>query len=442
MKRVILLVAVLAAALSWAACSSTASAPAAAAAPQAGEGASDENMVPYFEADPTFPKPLPNNWAYGAVVGVAVDAQQRVWIIHRPSMMTRERNAADGVASYCCYPAPPIIVYDQAGNFVKAWGPIRKATRGQAVGDGGTTNAPATGGPPAATIGGDIDDPKWKDHWPESEHGIHVDYKGFVWTGGNGQKDSRILKFDENGKFIMQIGNYSPYGTKGPGHDGGPDSSDTKNLNKPTTMAVDPKTDEIYVADGYGNRRLIVFDANTGAYKRHWGAYGNPPDDKDPYNATRGNTDKTYDPKIVSKQFGRATHGTALSTDGHVYVADRPNHRVQAFTLPGSSSAKVFTDRNARGTGAAGAVVVSPDQRWLYITGQPELTGLDRPPVGSEEGGILRNIQRLSRWFLRGPRHRRGRQGEHLHGRDADRPARAAVPLQGNAPAPKQDWVD
>ena len=435
MKRWLLVTAVLVSVLPWVGCSGSAPAPAAAPAAEAGAAASDDSMVPYFEADPSFPKPLPNNWAYGAVVGVAVDATDRVWIIHRPSMMTRERNAADGVSSYCCNPAPPIVVYDKDGNFVKAWGPIRNAPRGEAVGDVGTPG-------PAATRGGEIADPQWKDHWPESEHGIHVDYKGFVWTGGNGQKDSRVLKFDENGKFIMQIGNFQPYGIKGTGHDGGPDSSDLKNLNKPTTMAVDPATNELFVADGYGNRRLIVFDADTGQHKRHWGAYGNPPDDKDKYNATRGGTDKTYDPKIVSKQFGRATHGTALSKDGHVYVADRPNHRIQAFTFAGKYEGEVFTDRRARGTGAAGAVVVSHDQKWLYVTDSQNswvwiIRRSDLKKVGhfgtssGYPGGFfaVHDIDVDSKGNIY--------TGETLTGRRVQR-----FIYKGLRPAPKQDWVD
>ena len=312
----------------------------------------DADLIPIFEIDPMWPKPLPNNWVTGGVVGVSVDDQDRVWIMHRPSFIAaNERAAADGNASICCFPAPPVLVFDQAGNLVESWGPQRD---------------PANPGSAIAEDTGPV--PGWE-QWAQSEHGIHIDHKGFVWTGGNGQKDSRVLKFTQDGDFVMQIGNYAPYGTTGPGHDGGPDSHDTQNLNKPSKAVVDPSTNEVFIADGYGNRRVIVFDADTGEYKRHWGAYGNPPDDTDTYNATRGGVDATYDPEIASKQFGRATHGIALSRDGMVYVADRTNNRVQAFETDGTFVAEGFIDRNARGFGSAFDVALSvdPQQRFLYV---------------------------------------------------------------------------
>ena len=112
--------------------------------------------------------------------------------------------------------------------------------------------------------------------WPDNEHGMFVDYKDNVWIGGNGEKDTNILKFSKSGKFLLQIGHH--------GKTGG--SNDTENLNRPAGIYVYPKTNEVFVADGYGNRRVIVFDADTGAYKRHWGAYGNKPDDSVPRTRT------------------------------------------------------------------------------------------------------------------------------------------------------------
>ena len=308
--------------------------------------------VPVFEVDPTWPKPLPNNWVIGGVVGVSVDPMDRIWIMHRPSFIAaNERAAADGLSSVCCFPAPPVLAFDQSGNLVKAWGPQRKpSSPGSAISES-TEIVPG-----------------WE-HWAQSEHGIYVDYKGFVWTGGNGQKDSRVLKFTQDGKFVMEIGGFAPYGTNGPGHDGGPDSHDTKYFNKPATMVVDPGTDELYVADGYGNRRVIVFDANTGEYKRHWGAYGNEPDENDTYNDRRGGVDTDYDPNIVSTQFGRATHGVRVSSDGtRVYVADRTNNRVQAFRTDGTYLSEGFIDRYALGFGSAFDLALSPDpeQRFIY----------------------------------------------------------------------------
>ena len=156
--------------------------------------------------------------------------------------------------------------------------------------------------------------------WPQSEHGLYVDYKDNVWIGGNGPQDHQILKFTQDGQFLLQIGRQGM--SKG--------SNDTANLNKPTTMTVDPDADEVYVADGYGNRRVIVFDADTGEYQCHWGVYGNRPDDTDSYNGSGATVGDDYDPdKPPSRQFSRAVHGVAISKDRLVYVADRVNNRIQ-----------------------------------------------------------------------------------------------------------------
>ena len=160
---------------------------------------------------------------------------------------------------------------------------------------------------------------------------------------------------------------------EGQGPTGGPDSYDTQNVNRPTKAFVDPATNEVYVSDGYGNRRVIVFDADTGAFKRFWGAYGKPPNDKDPYNV---NNDanfccvaEDYDPGIVAQSFGRAVHAVAVSNDGLVYVADRTNNRIQVFHKDGTFVKEGFIDRYARGTGSASDVAFSadPDQRFLYV---------------------------------------------------------------------------
>jgi hypothetical protein len=185
---------------------------------------------PRMQVDPAWPKPLPNNWILGQVAGVAVDAQDHVWIIQRPGSLTPdERGAALAPPrSKCCVPAPPIIEFDPEGNVVQAWG-----------------------GP-----GQGYD-------WFTSEHGISVDPKGFVWVGGNGENGGQVLKFTRDGRFVLQIGHSAR----------GAASNDTTRLGRPADTMLDPETNELFVADGYGNHRVIVFDADTGAYKRHWGAY-------------------------------------------------------------------------------------------------------------------------------------------------------------------------
>ena len=178
--------------------------------------------VPKFVVDPSWPH-IPNGWTLGQVSSAAADADGNIWIIHR------SRTVKPGVKT-----GPPVMEFDPAGNYIQGWG-------GQS-GDGYT--------------------------WPSTEHGITVDYKGNVWISGNGN-DDQILKFTKDGKFLMQIGHAAQKKT----------NADTTSLWKPADVFVYPKTNEIFVADGYGNKRVIVFDADTGAYKRMWGAFGNTPMD-------------------------------------------------------------------------------------------------------------------------------------------------------------------
>ncbi|MGD0136980.1 MAG: hypothetical protein ABSE57_33470, partial [Bryobacteraceae bacterium] len=182
--------------------------------------------VPKFEPDPSWPKQLPNNWMLGQVGGIFVDSHDHIWVTSRPRTLDNNDKyaALDPPQADCCIPSPPVLEFDAAGNLIQSWG-----------------------GPS-------------KDYeWPDNEHGMFVDYKDNVWIGGNGPKDTNILKFSQSGKFLLQIGHH--------GKTGG--SNDTENLNRPAGIYVYPKTNEVFVADGYGNRRVIVFDADTGAYKRH-----------------------------------------------------------------------------------------------------------------------------------------------------------------------------
>jgi sugar lactone lactonase YvrE len=294
-------------------------------------------QAPRFVVDPMWPKPLPNHWVIGATIGVAVDSEDHVWIIHREgSLEAKEKYATwNPPASKCCAPAPPVLEFNQAGDLIGHWG-----------GPGQGYN------------------------WPVSNHGIDVDFKGNVWIGGNGRgqqasalpadesrmgrgpvHDSMVLKFTQSGKFLMQIGKPNQ----------GAGSNDPDNLKLPAKTLVDPKTNELYVADGYGNRRVIVFDADTGKYKRHWGAYGHKPDDTQlpPYNPK--------DPP--SQQFRTPVHGLILSNDGLLYVCDRTNNRIQAFKTDGTYLKEVFIEKETLGDGAAFDVAISrdPQQRYLYV---------------------------------------------------------------------------
>jgi DNA-binding beta-propeller fold protein YncE len=273
-------------------------------------------LAPMFEVDPLWPKPLPNHWRIGSAIGVAVDGQDRVWVLHRPdSLQPKEVYAAQSPpAAKCCLPAPPVLVFDQAGNLVGSWG-----------------------GPGAGF------------EWPQSNHGITVDYKGNVWIGGNGADDAQVLKFTQSGQLLLQIGRS--------GQSQG--SNDTANLRRPAKVFVDPADDEVYVADGYGNRRVAVFDADTGAYKRHWGAYGNRPDDTEL---------GPYDPAApVAQQFRTPVHCAELAHDGLLYVCDRTNDRIQVFRKDGSFVREAFIEKETRGDGAVFDIAFSSDSDQKYV---------------------------------------------------------------------------
>ncbi len=280
--------------------------------------AGEADKLPQFLVDPFWPKPLPNNWILGQVANVHVDKRDHVWIIHRPNTLTdREVGAKQNPPiSKCCIAAPPVLEFDQSGNLVRSWG-----------------------GP-----GKGFD-------WPTTEHGIRVDNNDFVWIGGNGEKDNQLLKFTLDGRFVMQIGR--------PGQNTG--SDDKKNLGKPADIAVDEQAREVYVADGYGNRRIVVFDSETGAYKRHWGAYGKPPRDG-PVPAY-----KPSDPP--SQDFGSPVHCVRFSRDNLVYVCDRVNNRYQVFRKDGTFLSESFFEKNTLLNGSVSALVFSrdPEERLIYM---------------------------------------------------------------------------
>ncbi len=278
--------------------------------------AAAQGKMPRFEPDPSWPKPLPNNWMIGQVSGTAVDARDHVWILHRPRTLDEHDKYGALKKGDCCIPAPPVIEFDPAGNVVSSWG------------------GPGEGY-----------------EWPDNEHGIFVDAKDNVWITGNGDKDAQILKFTRAGKFVLQIGRH--------GKSGG--SNDTANLGRPAGLVVNPGTNEVFVADGYGNRRVVVYDAETGAYKRHWGAYGNRPDDSAPRT-------RVYE-GAGSPQFN-LVHGIRISSDGLVYVGDRVNNRVQVFQLDGKFVKEVYIERQTEaGEGTAFDIAFSRDkaQQFFYV---------------------------------------------------------------------------
>jgi DNA-binding beta-propeller fold protein YncE len=331
--------------------------------------------APMFEVDPLWPKPLPNDWVLGQAIGVAVDAEDHVWIVHRGdaslNIMTEGSNrtgptwtitsdqpwialpgasrggtgtgtlafsltgatpetpatgrltvtvtgpsALKDAPSICCTGAPPVLEFDRDGNLIGSWG------------------GPGQGY-----------------EWPGANHGITVDHKGNVWIGGNDPKDAHVLKFTQQGRFLLQVGH--------PGRNAG--SHDRENFWRAAKVSVDPATNEAYVADGYGNRRVAVIDADTGAFKRYWGAYGNAPDDTNI---------GPYDPDAPrARQFRTPVHCADVSADGHVYVCDRANNRIQVFRRDGTFVDEVVIAPRTRGDGSVWDIAFSrdPGQTFLYV---------------------------------------------------------------------------
>jgi DNA-binding beta-propeller fold protein YncE len=299
--------------------------------------------VPVFRVDPSWPK-VPAQWKLGDASSVAVDAQDNVWVLHRPRTLP---------VAQASMAAPPVLIFDSSGSFIRAWG----------------------------GAGSDYE-------WPQREHGIHIDSKGYVWIGGNNCParalaglqpvgDDQILKFTLEGKFVMQIGRASQ--SKG--------NADTRNFHQPADAVVYAKTNELFVADGYGNHRVIVLDADSGQFKRMWGAFGNRPADKD----------ECPPPSLNSVPDGPGpeqfsiVHAIRVSNDGIVYVADRENRRVQTFTLEGK-----FLKQLVRASAPFArdlALSRDPEQQFLYVGGGNDIVVVNRKTLEIvttiQGGGVL-----------------------------------------------------
>ena len=273
--------------------------------------------APKFKVEPAWPKELPNNWIMGQVGGMAVDRHDNIWVLQRPSTDTVDElgGSLTPPRSQCCMPTPPVLEFDSQGNLLQSWG-----------------------GP-----GEGFD-------WPKIEHGIYVGKDDNVWIGGNGPADRQILKFTNDGHFLIQIGHSSA---------DPPNSLRTDILGRPAGIEVDAEAHEVYIADGYMNKRVIVFDSDKGTFKRLWGAYGKPPNDVDP---------GTYDPKApADQQFRNPVHCVHISRDGLVYVCDRVNDRMQVFTKQGAF-VKEFTLRTQTlGMGSVWQFAFSIDEKQKYL---------------------------------------------------------------------------
>jgi DNA-binding beta-propeller fold protein YncE len=275
---------------------------------------------PAYKVDASWPKELPNNWIMGQVGGVAVDKQDHIWVLQRPSSNTKDDLGAaqNPPVAECCVSAPPVLVFDAEGNLLKSWG-----------------------GPAAGY------------DWPNNEHSIFVDQSGNVWITGNGAKDRQAIKVSSDGaKLLLEIGHPSAEPMN---------NANTAILGRPAGIEVDEGAHEVYIADGYLNRRVIVFDSETGAFKRMWGAYGKPPSDADliPYGA--GDS--------PSPLFHNPLHSVHISRDGLVYVCDRVNNRIQVFTKDGKFQKEFIWRPKTLGNGSAYDLAFSsdPSQKYLLV---------------------------------------------------------------------------
>jgi hypothetical protein len=276
------------------------------AQPAAAEG-------PEFKVDPSWPKTLPKNWIMGQVGGMTVDAQDNIWVNQRPRSLTKDEAGAvqNPPQSKCCAPAPSVLVFNTAGDVVKSWG-----------------------GP-----GEGYD-------WPEQEHALRLDGKGNVFLAGNGAKDQMLLKFTVDGKFVKQLGKLGePAGSKV-----------TTMVGRVADIFYDGPANELYLADGYGNHRVMVVDADTLGFKRMWGAYGKPPaDDNIPM----------YNP--ASPQFANPVHCVKIASDGLVYVCDRSNNRIQVFQKNGAFVKEFVFDKESRQSGSTWDLQFWPDKNNTYM---------------------------------------------------------------------------
>jgi DNA-binding beta-propeller fold protein YncE len=288
--------------------------------------------IPTFEVDASWPR-FDGNWIFGSIGGVFVDpTNDHVWVLNRPRTLQPDENYAAQTppVADCCVPPPYVMEFTEDGRYVKGseWG------------------GPGSGY-----------------EWPQNEHGLFIDPKGNFWIASNGKGDAQVLKFSREKKFLLQIGRS--------GKSAG--SNDESNFASPTKAFYYPKTNEVFVSDGYINRRVAVFDAETGKYKRHWGAYGKRPDDS----ASRARTADGPPPD----QFN-LPHDVLISQDDLVYVADRSNNRIQVFRPDGTFVKEAFVAREVlTPTGTVVTMAFSSDkaQQFLYVTsGDQKVRILDR----------------------------------------------------------------
>ena len=281
--------------------------------------AAAETAMPQFQVDPFWPKPLPNNWILGQVSGIATDKYDRIWVVHRPGSLTPRERAAEQnpPEAKCCVAAPPVLRVRPVRQSGPHLGRSRsRATNGPRASTAFSSTTTISSGSPATAR-------------------RTANCSSSPWTASSSCRSASRARATT--------------------------AIRPTRLGSPADVAVDVAAKEVFAADGYGNRRVVVFDSETGAYKRHWGAYGN--------NAER-REDARYDPaKPPSQQFGNPVHCIRIDKDGLVYVCDRTNNRLQIFRKDGTFVAEHVYEKATRGTGSVYDLVFSPDkeQKFIYM---------------------------------------------------------------------------
>jgi len=292
--------------------------------------ATHAQSAPRYQYDSTWPKELPNNWSMEEITGMFVDKNDHIWVLNRPRDIATDESFAmlNPPSAECCIAPPAVMEFDTSGNLLKSWGV------------------------PGSVPG-----------WPSSEHTIFLDKAGDVYIGGAGAGDT-LMKFTNDGKFLSDWGHRGP--TVPPGQRQQQNNQETDLLLRGVAAAtLDESAQELYIADGYLNRRVLVYDSETGAFKRGWGAYGIPLSqiDNDPA--------PPHDPAAPpAKQFRGPVHCVQISADGLVYVCDRGGDRVQVFTKQGKFLKEFIVANKTLDRGSVGSLSFSPDpqQKYIYIS--------------------------------------------------------------------------
>ena len=311
--------------------------------------------APHYKVDAYWPQELPYNWILGQVDGLAVDSEDHIWVLHDPRGVPRDDAGAAQMPpwTHCCIPAPAVLELDRAGKVLRAWG--------------GADRIPV---------------------WPAGPHGIAVDRKGDVWIGGVGSpwnpdlpeplgpgaersRDRQVLKFSADGKLLLEIGQPSA----------APENNqDTTLAGSPTGIAIDDAAHEVYIADGFLNKRIVVFDSETGAFKRGWGAYGIPLEaiDNSEPSAAELPTGHPRDASVSPPRQFYTVASIAVSDDGLVYAADPKNDRIQVFTRQGKFRKEFFVAPKTLGPGSVWGIALSRDPGQKYLLAADGASGVVR----------------------------------------------------------------